>query len=372
MNFRRFKAIARKESLHVLRDWRSLVISLAIPILLILLFGYALNMDLNDVPTIVWDQSNSPASREFISKIDGSVYFDIQNYADSYQQIEQALLTGKQLIAYIIPADFSRRVKLNKKPDVQVLLDGSDANTGRFALNYAFALGVIYGAEISQKPLSHNPLKIELKTRSFYNQDLRSRNGIVPGVIAIVMIIIAAMLTSVTIAREWETGTMEQLVSTPVQHSELILGKIVPYFFIGMLDLCLAVLLGRFLFGVPLRGNAALLFAVSSFFLSGSLFLGLLLSIKLKKQVVANQAALMISYLPTLFLSGFVFSIGNMPKFLQILSAIVPAKYFINILKGIFLKGVGLEVLWLNALILVFYTFIMFFLARKNLKLQMD
>ena len=273
MNWRRFKAVTRKETIHILRDWRSLIIALAIPILLILLFGYALNMDLNKVPTIVWDQCQTPESRKFISYISGSPYFKIQNYALSEHEIEEALWSGRQLVAFIIPTDFSRRVKVGRKADVQVIVDGSDANTGRFALNYAIALGKIYGTNISSGLPKNRTMRIKIENRNFYNQDMRSRNGIVPGVIAIVMIIIAAMLTSVTIAREWETGTMEQLVSTPVEPVELILGKFVPYFAIGMTDLTLAVLLGRFLFSVPLRGNAALLFFYQVFSFPGPFFL---------------------------------------------------------------------------------------------------
>ncbi|EKD83619.1 MAG: hypothetical protein ACD_39C00563G0002, partial [uncultured bacterium] len=173
-------------------------------------------------------------------------------------------------------------------------------------------------------------------------------------------------------AREWETGTMEQLLSTPVTGPELILGKVIPYFCIGFLDLLISFVVGRWVFGVPFRGSVALLFILSGLFLSGSLFFGLLLSIKLKKQVLANQAALMSGYLPTLFLSGFVFAIPNMPWFLQKLSFIVPAKYFISILRGIYLKGVGMEVLWLNAMILAFYAIVVLKAAHANLKLKID
>lgn len=376
MNLRRFKAIAKKEFIHVIRDWRSLVISLAIPLLLLLLFGYALNMDLNNVPTIVWDQANNTDSRNFIELFDGSPYFNIIRKTDNYRDIEHALGRGSALVALVIPSDFSRNIYRQNNPKAQIIVDGSDANTASFAINYARALGIIGATTLqvsyAERTAGPQTVKINIKTRAWFNQDLRSRNVIVPGVIAIVMVIIASMLTSVTVAREWETGTMEQLISTPVTSTEIVLGKVVPYFCIGFVDLMISFVVGRYCFDVPFRGNLAVLFLLSSIFLIGSLFFGLMLSIKLKRQVLANQSALMAGYLPTLFLSGFVFAIPNMPGFLQNLSYIVPARYFISILRSVYLKGVGLEVLWFNALVLMFYALLMLKLSHKNLRLKIE
>lgn len=376
MNPGRLKAIAAKEFIHVLRDWRSLVISLLIPVLLLILFGYALNMDLNQVPTIVYDQSNTPFSRKLIEEFAGSPYFKIIRKTDNYQEIDNALRTGQALVALIIPVDFARKILRGDSVKVQLLIDGSDANTAAFAMNYARVLGLITTAGLEGEsgtiPISPEAIKIELKNRAWFNQDLRSRNVIVPGVIAIVMVIIASMLTSVTIAREWETGSMEQLISTPVTAAELIFGKVTPYFCIGFLDLAISFVIGKWVFSVPFRGNIALLFFLSSLFLSGSLFFGLFLSIRLKRQVLANQAALMSGYLPTLFLSGFVFAIANMPGFLQAISYIVPARYFISILRGIYLQGVGLEILGFHAIVLGFYSFLMVKIAHKHLILKIE
>lgn len=378
MNIRRLKAIAKKECIHVIRDWRSLAISLAIPLLLILLFSYALNMDLNQIPTVVSDRSNTPLSREFVSILEGSLYFNIKARVTTNKMVENELVSGNSLVGFVIPEQFSQKIKAGKSANIQVLIDASDANVGLFALNYAKVATIMFNRKValslSQFPKKSTKQKKQLSmvSRPWYNQDLRSRNVIVPGVIAIVMVIIAAMLTSVTVAKEWETGTMEQLISTPLHASEIVLGKAFPYFVIGLIDLSVSVFVGHTIFGVPFRGNLALLFILSSFFLTGSLFFGLLLSIKLKQQVVASQMALMSGYLPTLLLSGFVFAIPNMATFLQLISKIVPAKYFITILKGIYLKGVGLEVLFGNAFAMVFYALLMVFLAKKNLKLYIE
>ncbi|MEW6710096.1 MAG: ABC transporter permease, partial [Candidatus Riflebacteria bacterium] len=339
-------------------------------------FGYALNMDLNKVPIIVIDHAGTPESRQLTMLFDGSPYFNIIAHAGKDSEIESYIGKGKALAGLVIPADFSKRLAGGLMPAAQFIVDGSDANTATFAMNYAESLGHIAGAELGTRFVS-NPKpagarKISIKTRAWFNQDLRSKNVIVPGVIAIVMVIIASMLTSVTVAREWETGTMEQLISTPVSRSEIVFGKVIPYFCIGFIDLLISFIVGRFLFQVPFRGNLAVLFLLSSIFLSGSLFFGLFLSIKLRRQVLANQVALMAGYLPTLFLSGFVFAIPNMPWFLQKISSIVPARYFITILRSLYLKGVGLEILWLNAVLLAAYALLFVAASQSSLKLKVE
>jgi ABC-2 type transport system permease protein len=212
---------------------------------------------------------------------------------------------------------------------------------------------------------------IQMAPRAWYNPALRSQNVLLPGIMAIVMMTIAAMLTSVTVAREWETGTMEQLIGTPIRAGELICGKVAPYFAIGMADVAIAVGLSRWLFDVPLRGHPGLLFATAAVFMLGALFFGLNLSIRLKSQVLANQIALAAGFLPTLILSGFVFAIENMPAALQYLTYIVPARYLIAILRGIYMKGIGLSILWLDALLLGIYAVAMIVAARGGLRLRL-
>jgi ABC-2 type transport system permease protein len=377
MNFRRLGAVARKESLHLLRDWRSLTLALAIPLLLILLYGYALTLDLRNVPTIVYDQSKSSQSRELISLFANSPYFSLKNDVNDYLAVEQALNRGHAMIAIVIPGDFGEKVLADKPVSLQIIGDGSDANTSRLAMSYAASIGAIYTrnlASLEMQSRGRGELKqpVELRQRAWYNPDLRSQNVLIPGIIALVMIVVAALLTSTTIAREWETGTMEQLIATPLRGPELIFGKVIPYFAIGMIDVIIAVLLGQWVFAVPIVGKSGLLFALSAVFLVGALFFGITLSIKLKSQVLANQIAIIAGFLPTLILSGFVFAIENMPLPLQLLTYIVPARYFIAILRGIYLKGIGLEILWLNALLLTLYAVLMMVAANKNFKFKLE
>ncbi len=377
MKLQRLAAIARKESIHVFRDWRSLFLSLAIPVILILLFGYALTLDLRNVPTVVWDQSRTRESRDLLSLFSGSPYFSMTGYCDNYQDLQLALDRGTAMVALVVPSDFASRINGGENTSLQVIGDGSDANTSRLAMGYATTLGLIYSGNVTAEKMqflgASNPTPpVEMVTRSWYNPDLRSQNVIIPGIIAIVMVVIAAMLTSVTIAREWETGTMEQLISTPLKGPELVFGKVIPYFVIGMVDVIIAVSMGKWLFNVPIVGNAGLLFAMASIFLIGALFWGMTLSILLKSQVLANQIAIVSGYLPTLILSGFVFAIENMPLPIQCITYIVPARYFIAILRGIYLKGIGLEILWLDALLLSIYAGIMILLANKKFKFKLE
>jgi ABC-2 type transport system permease protein len=377
MNIRRLTAVARKETLHLLRDWRSLTLALAIPLILILLYGYALTLDLRNVPTVVWDQSRTPESRELLALFHSSPYFIVKDYGDNYQDLQRHLDGGRAMVALIIPGDFAAKVKAASPVTIQIIGDGSDANTSRLAMNYAATIGAIYArgvasAQMQLKGRGDLQQPVELIQRSWYNPGLRSQNVLIPGIIALVMIVVAALLTSTTIAKEWETGTMEQLISTPLRGPELIFGKVIPYFCIGMIDVLMAVLMGKWIFAVPIVGNAGLLFAMSALFLTGALFLGMTLSITLKSQVLANQLAIIAGFLPTLLLSGFVFAIENMPLPLQFITYIVPARYFIAILRGIYLKGIGLEILWLNALFLTVFALLMIIAANRKFHFKLE
>jgi ABC-2 type transport system permease protein len=372
MNFRRVGAVARKEFLHILRDPRSLAMGIAMPMMLLLLFGYALTLDVDNVPIAIWDQSRTPDSRDLVERFHGSRYFSIAGYTTSYDEIERAIDRREVMAALVIPPDFARRVRGNGS-DVQLIVDGTDANTASLAIGYAQAIASSWSVDFAVQGLRRNgqpalTLPVDLRPRVWYNEDLESRNYIVPGLIAIVMAVIAALLTSLTIAREWETGTMEQLISTPLRGHELITGKIIPYFVIASIDVAIAVAMGLLLFHVPFRGSPILLMISSAFFLVGALCLGLLISIVTKSQLLASQIALVGTFLPAFLLSGFMFDIGNMPRPLQLITYVIPARYFVSVLKALFLKGVGLTVIAGDVGLLVAFGTIMVVLAITRFK----
>jgi len=373
VNLRRLAAVARKEFLHVLRDPRALGIAIGLPMIMLMIFGYALTMDLDRVPLTVWDQSRTPQSRELVSRFEGSRYFSVVSRAGSYREVTEAIDHGRTMMALVIPDDFGRRVASERQTQVQVLADGSDANTTTLALSYAESIVRGYSQEIlvekAKRMTGRAPaVPLELRPRAWFNRDMESRVFIVPGLIAVIMMLIAALLTSLTVAREWETGTMEQLISTPVRRSELILGKLAPYFVIGMVDMLLSVLAGRFLFEVPIRGNLLLLFGVSAIYLIGALSLGIFISALAKNQLLASQAAFVATFLPAFLLSGFMFDIGNMPKALQLVTYLIPARYFVTFLRGLYLRGTGIAQLWPECLLMVAFGALMLLLAIRSFK----
>lgn len=377
MNLRRTKAVAKKEFLHVIRDPRALGISIALPLVLLLLFGYALTLDVDNVPLVIWDQSNTPQSRDLVSRFTGSRYFSLVDRAGSYGDVEEALDHGKALMALVVPLDFGRRVASGRPVEVQVVADGSDANTATLALNYAEAIVQGYSQRLVMRLAQRASgaalvPALDLRTRAWFNADMESRHYIVPGLIAVIMMLIAALLTSLTVAREWETGTMEQLISTPVRGPELIVGKLVPYFAVGMLDMLLSVLAGRYLFGVPLRGSVVVLFVMSAVYLVGALSMGILISTVAKNQLLASQMAFMATFLPAFLLSGFMFDIGNMPKALQVVTYLVPARYFVTMLRGLYLKGVGPRELHVEGLFLLAFGALMLALAIVKFRKKLE
>jgi ABC-2 type transport system permease protein len=271
----------------------------------------------------------------------------------------------------VIPRDYSRNLLAGREAEVQLLLDGSDSNTASIALGYAEALLRMHSMELRQQALDRKgggqlKLPVEGRLRVWYNSELKSKNYIVPGLSAVILMIITALLTSLTIAREWEMGTMEQLLSTPLRPAELVLGKMLAFFALGFVDTLVVIGVGVTVFRVPFRGNPLLLMLTSCIFLCGALCWGILVSTLARSQLLAYQMGLLTSFLPALLLSGFVWSIDNMPKVIQLISYIVPARYFITILRGIFLKGVGMHVLWAELVFLVAFVAIVFVVATRK------
>jgi ABC-2 type transport system permease protein len=373
MNARRTWAVARKEALHIVRDVRSLALALALPVLLLLLFGYALTLDVDRIPTIVYDADQSPLSRQLIARFQASRYFQIIGAADKYATIDRGINKDECRLGIVIPRDYSRKLQAGREADIQLLFDGSNSNTASIALAYATALLQAYTAEILSEAQNLKGggtyrAPVEGRLRVWYNSELKSKNYIVPGLIAVIIMIIAALLTSLTIAREWEMGTMEQLLSTPVRAPEIVLGKMSAFFALGIIDMIIALAAGVGIFKVPLRGSVIFLFAGSCIFLVGALCWGIFLSALTRSQLLAYQLGMLTSFLPAFLLSGFVFAIENMPAVIQIITYIFPARYFITILKGVFLRGVGLEVLWAEVALLLGYASVVFFVATKRLK----
>lgn len=373
MKLRRLWAISRKEFLHIIRDPRSLGMAIAIPMLMLFLYGYALTLDVDRVPTVVWDQSDTALSRKLVARFDGSPYFTVVNHVDNYEAIQRDIDSREALVGLVIGRDFAQRLASGRDAPLQMIVDGSDSNTATIAIGYADVITEIFSQELVNTQVERAGIQsprvpVEVRPRVWFNAELQSKNFIIPGLIAVIMMVIAALLTSLTVAREWERGTMEQLISTPVKEAELILGKIIPYFAIGMFDMLLAVLMGQFLFQVPLRGNVALLFGTASIFLAGVLSLGVLISVLTKSQLLASQMAMVLTFLPAFLLSGFIFAISNMPKVIQLVTYLIPARYFVTILKGIYLKGVGLEILGGEVLLLTGFGLVAMLLAVARFK----
>ncbi|MEO7143135.1 MAG: ABC transporter permease, partial [Bryobacteraceae bacterium] len=303
MNLRRTRAIARKEFLHILRDPRSLTMALALPFLMLLLFGYALSLDVDRIPVVVYDLDRTPESRDLIRQFSGSRYFEIAETANSYPPVVRAIDANRCLLGLVIARNYARDLQQGRQANVQLLIDGSDSNTASIALGYADALVESYGAGLRDQARirsggGHLNPPAEARIRVWYNSDLVSRNYIVPGLIAVILMIIASLLTSLTIAREWDNGTMEQLLSTPVRPAELVLGKLSAYFALGITDMLISVAVGALVFGVPLKGSVLLLFAASCIFLFGALCWGIMLSAIARTQLLAYQMGVISSFLP--------------------------------------------------------------------------
>jgi ABC-2 type transport system permease protein len=371
MSYRRLRAIFIKELHHITRDARSLAMALAVPVMMLLLYGYALSLDVDRVPTMIYDQDGTAPSRELIRQFQGSRYFDVRGLVDGYGPIEGGIDRNRILMGVVIPRDYAKNVGAGREAPVQILLDGSDSNTASIVLGYAEGLVRNYSLRLRQDMQNRRGgerggAPVDARLRVWYNSSLESKNYVVPGLIAVILQIIAALLTSLTIAREWEMGTMEQLLSTPLRPAEIVLGKMLAYFVVGLADAVMAVLVGVFVFHVPLRGGLPLLAVSVCVYLMGVLFWGVFVSAVAKTQLAAYQLGLLSSFLPAFLLSGFVYSIENMPPVIQAITYIVPSRYVVTILKGVFLKGVGIGVLWSELGFLALFATIVFILAARK------
>jgi len=373
LKFIRLKAITRKEFYHLIRDSRSLYLAFAIPLLLIILFGYALSLDVDNVETVVVDYDQTELSRDFIRKLDASPYFYVAQILSSTKKAIDYLDQDRAKLVLVIPPDFKKNMGADRETQLQMIIDGSDPTFGNIVRGYITAFTERYNQKLlilflnrqGQEPIH---LPVDGRIRIWFNEDLESRNFIIPGMIAVIIMIVGALLTSLVIAREYENGTMETIRSLPIRSGELLLGKALPYFFIGLTDVLIAVLLSQLLFGIVMKGNFWLMILSSSLYLSIALSLGLLISNLTKTQLLANQLAIMATYLPSFFLSDFVFPIVNMPKVIQAITLVIPARYFIDILSGIYLRNLGLAHLWPSMLVLLIMLLLLVFFNVRLFK----
>jgi len=360
--------IIRKEIIHILRDPRSLIIIFIMPTLMILLFGYAITFDIQDIKIAVLDQDRSQSSRQLIEKFTNTDYFKISGELTSRDKIEPLMMHRKIVAAIIIPPGFGRDLVSQSVSPIQVIIDGSNANTATIVINYVSAAINTYNLEINK----NIRIPVQIQPRIWYNPDLESTNFIVPGLLAVLMMMICAMLTSITIVREKETGTMEQILVSPIKSHEIIIGKVVPYIFVAFLVASAVLVFAKIVFNVPIRGSLALLALLSLVFIYASLSLGVFISSRARTQQIALMLSLVGTLLPSILLSGFIFPLFAMPKALQILSYIVPAKYYLVIVRGILLKGIGLPYLYKSVVMLFIFGTLLLAVSVKNFKTNLE
>ncbi len=335
----RLRALLIKESYQIIRDPSSILISFLLPILLLFLYGTGVSLDLDHLKLGLALEDTSPTARSFAQSLTDSRYFDVK-IAYDHRQLTDDLMKGNIRGIVVIPSYFSQFMNIQSRPaPIQVIADGSETNTANFVLNYVQgAFQNWLSQETFYGNLKNYP-SISATARVWYNENLESRNFLLSGSLSIIMTLIGALLPALVVAREWERGTMEALISTPVQNIELILGKILPYFFLGMISMAMCAFVSVFIYNLPLRGSLIVLALVSAVYLFTSLGLGLMISTLTKNQIVAYQLTLVVSFLPAYILSGFLFEIHSMPKWIQWISNVMPATYFVQSLQTIFLVG---------------------------------
>ena len=350
MSLRRIFAMMRKEVIQIWRDPRSLLIIFAMPVVQLIIYGYGVNLDIKHIPLCVYDRDATQSSQDLLKHFQATDYFEIVHVSDNYRDIVRQIDGGACTVAVVVPPQFSEDMHSHGQSHVQALLDASDSNTASIGMGYALSIIQAYSQGVQIEWQQHNGLppvtpNVTFQPRTWFNEDLESMSNIVPGVVAMVMAVVGAFLTSLTMAREWERGTMEQLIATPVRKMEIQIGKLIPYFVIGMIDTALCAAAAVWWFRVPFRGSYTVLFACSALFLIVVLSVGYFFSVTAKSQLGASQMALLVTLLPTFLLSGFIFPIDQMPVFVQWITRILPARYYVSILRSVFLKGTAMRLL---------------------------
>jgi ABC-2 type transport system permease protein len=373
MKLSTLRAIARKEFIQIRRDKATTYMVFIFPLMMLVLYGFGIRYDVKSVPMTIFDQDRTQESRQYIERFTRSPYFAVRHYVDNYRDLQRDIDQGESRIGLVIPADFSSRIGSYREAVVQVIVDGTDNNTATIAMNYVTQITASYSQSIMlqqmETVLRQNNLTIraiEAEPRIWFNPNLESVQFIVPGIIAIIMMIVGTVLTAVTIVKEKEQGTIEQIVSSPIGRYELMIGKVMPYAILAYLDFLLIIVASKLLFGVAIKGSLLLLLVTAFFYLIGVLGLGILVSTSTETQMSAMLTAILASMLPSILLSGFIFPIRQMPRVLQAITVVVPARYFIEILRDIYLKGLGFEYFWKEALYILLFGFATLILAARR------
>jgi ABC-2 type transport system permease protein len=368
-------AMARKELIQIWRDPRTLSVVLVMPFVMLVIYGYAIKTDVHHLRTAVLDQDHSSTSRDFLRSFTTSEYFDLLYYVNTSDEIDPLLDSGRVKLGVVIPEGFARDLAAGRTVQIQVLVDGSDPANATIASAYVSGLVQTYSGQIMVDAAARQGLPAALVTppvdfepRVWYNPDLKSTYFIVPGLMAVILMMLSALLTAMTVVRERERGTIEQLVVSPVRPAELMVGKLLPYVGIAFMDVVLVLVCGQLLFHVPLRGSTPLLLGLSTVYLVAALGLGLFISTVSQTQQAAMVVAMMGTQLPSLLLSGFVFPVMNMPVVIRVLTYLIPARYYLVIVRGIFLKGVGMHYLWRPTLFLLAFGVIVLGLSILRFK----
>ncbi len=379
MSARRLIAMSRKEFIQIRRDPRSLLIVLMMPILEMFMLGYGVSLDAKNIPVYVYDQEGSQNSQALLKRFQASPYFSVKKTVTSYRELTHAIDADRCKLGIVIPFDFSRKLRDAGSAPVQVIVDGTDDNTANLAKGYARAVITGFSGDYQRQwlerqglPIAASEGVISVEPRTWFNEELESRNFIIPGVVALVMALVGALLTSLTIAREWERGTMEQLISTPITPGEVMLGKLIPYFAIGMADAGLCLVMSVWWFQVPFRGTLTAFFTTTALFLVVILGIGFMISVAIKNQLGASMIALLVTLLPTSLLSGYAFPIDQMPAAVRAITYVVYSRYYVTMLKAIYLKGVGIKALSAEMVALTIYAIIIGSLATRSFHKTLD
>jgi len=375
-SLRRVRPVAMKEVRQILRDRRTLIVMLGFPIFMMLLFGYALNFDVKHIPLAVLDNDQSAKSRDFAESFLRSGYFDFAKPLASEHEVDQILDGGQAQVVLVVPAGFADSLARGSNVAVQVAVDGSNSNTASTVIGYAGAIMQSYSEGLRTTALSrigrtNVALPIDYRPRVWYNPELRSTSFLVPGIIVQILLLMTVISTSLSIVREKERGTMEQLVVSPLHPLQVIVGKSVPYVVLSFIGATVVVLSGWLLFGVPVKGSWFWLFVATTAFLAGGLGMGLFISTIAGTQRMAYQFSGLLTMLPSFLLSGFIFPLRNMPIPVQVVSYIIPARYFLPVLRAIIVKGVGIEAFWPQMVFLVVFAIAVIGLSTARLKRQM-